>query len=74
MASRFSWRPQVNSLTLKHSPKLHDAGLRVERKVGDVYVARALVNGRRLPNDAPVAVQNGLVHYGDHVVSISANG
>lgn len=57
-----------------YSPEFHYTRLRVERKVGDVNVTGALVNGRRLPNNPAVALQNGLVHNGHYVITIGANG
>lgn len=56
----------------RYSPKFHDAGLRVEGEVRDIYVTRALVNCRWFPDDSAVAIQDGLVHDGHHIVSIGA--
>lgn len=55
-----------------YSPKFHNASLRIEGKVRDVNVTRALVNCRWFPNDSSVAIQNGLVHYCNHVITVSA--
>lgn len=57
-----------------YSPELHNAGLRIEGKIRDVDVAGALVYCRRLPYNAPVAVQNSLVHYCDHVITVGTKG
>lgn len=51
-------------------PKFHDTRLRVEREIGYVNVTRALVNSRRFPYNASVAVQNRLVHYRHNIVSV----
>lgn len=53
-----------------YSPELHDARLRVEGKVGHIYVTGAFVNGRRLPDYSSITVEGCLVHYGHNIVAV----
>lgn len=51
--------------------KFHETFLLVEGKVLDIDLACALVNGGRVPNNAPVIVNDGLGHNDHFVVAVS---
>lgn len=50
--------------------ELHEAALSVEWKILDIYLARALIDGRRIPHDATCAVDDGLCHDSHLVVAV----
>ena len=50
--------------------KLEEAGLLVEGEELDVDLARGLEDGRRVPDDLPVVVQDGFRHRRHDVVAV----
>lgn len=57
---------------VRPTTKLEDARLLVERKVFDVDLARALVNGGWLPLDEPLMVDGGLCGQGHLEIAVRA--